>query len=242
MNFVKLYGLNHSGSHYLSWLLNNNFKDMVILHSHTGWNHGAIVDYFDWDSMNWNDPSLSKPKKERQSILLKQEELNSGKSISEYKTEIESLYKNKELPLLILMRNPISWIHSYNIVHEKQHWESTLNSAIDLWNKINKNYIENSWPKKHIIKYENLRDNTKEEMIKISNFLGLELNDDFTNTKKDAVQMSNRISEISKFRNSANYDRCKQDHMLVYGLESDEFDEIVENNFDKEVINFYNNL
>jgi hypothetical protein len=176
-NIVKLYGLGHSGSHYLAWLLHNNFPNMVILHSHTGWNHGKIRTVFHWDSTLWNSDPHFNGNRERHGQLLKSESLNSGRPVTDYEHEIEVLYNKRILPIFVLIRNPHDWLRSYNIKHNPKSvpWKS-LESSCKLWSEINLNYIETEWNKKHIIKYEHLRDDTTNQLDLISDFLNIDRN------------------------------------------------------------------
>lgn len=237
-NIVKLYGLNHSGSHYLAYLLHHNFSNMVILHSHTGWNHGKIVDKFIWDHSLWNTDPHFNGVREKHGELLKRELLNSGNPVTHYKNEIKSLYKNEELPLLILIRNPYDWLTSFNIKHNRGVKWKTLQNTIKLWSETNRNYFTHWWPKKHIIKYENLRDYTEKELDKISNFLGIPRNETFIDTEKDAVSLFNEKPD-RKFEMSGGKKRCILEHERVFGITRKEFDEIFEEFIDKEVLNTY---
>ena len=237
-NIVKLYGLDHSGSHYLAYLLHNNFPNMVVLHSHTGWNHGKIVDKFNWDATEWNTDPHFNGVREKLGELVKREPLNSGKSVTHYKNQIKHLYKNETLPLLILIRNPFDWLYSYNIKHYHGIKWKTLQNTVKLWSEINRDYFTHWWPKKHFIKYENLRDNTQEELNKISNFLGINLLDDFIDTDLDAVSLSNDRPE-RKFEMGGGKERCIKEHQKMFGITPQEFEEIFEENIDKEVLNTY---
>lgn len=241
-NIVKLYGLNHSGSHYLAWLLHNNFQNMVVLHSHTGWNHGKIVTEFDWNAENWNtDPYLNVDKKDHAQLLMA-EELNSGKVITHYKEQIKKLYENQSLPLLVLIRNPYDWLRSYNIKHNPLlvPWKN-LQQSCRLWSDTNQNYMETEWLKKHIIKYENLRDKTETELENISEFLNIQRNNLFRDTVADAVVLS-QIDYQTPYENNGGKERCMMQHEKVFNISEQEFNKIFEENIDPKVLDFYNNL
>lgn len=237
-NIVKLYGLNHSGSHYLSYLLHHNFPNMVVLHSHTGWNHGKIIDKFNWDASIWNTDPHFNGVREKHGEILKRERLNSGKPVTHYKEQIKHLYKNEDLPLLILIRNPYDWLRSYNIKHNHGVKWKTLQNTVKLWSEINRDYFTHPWPKKHFTKYENLRDNTEQELNKISNFLGIPRNQKFVDTEKDAVSLQNYKPAI-KFEIGGGKERCIKEHQKIFGIAPQEFEEIFEENIDKEVLNNY---
>lgn len=239
---VKLYGLNHSGSHYLAWLLHNNFQNMVVLHSHTGWNHGKIVTDFNWDASKWNtDPHFSGDRN-KHGQSLKSEHLNSGRLITDYKDQIQNEYQNKTLPLLILMRNPHDWLRSYNIKHNVKSvpWK-TLEKSCQTWSEINIDYIVSDWPKKHIIKYEKLRDETFKQLDKISEFLDIPRNETFLNTGSDAVTMSNTDYKVG-FDKTSGKEISIEQHQKRFGITPEEYEKIFEENIDPKVLDFYNNL
>lgn len=241
---VKLYGLNHSGSHYLAWLLHNNFNNIGILHSHTGWNHGPIVDEFLWDASKWNTDPYFDGDKKKHGELLKKEGLNSGKTVVDYKKQLEELYSKKELPLLILIRNPYTWLQSYCIKHYEDSSGRDLARAMKLWSDINRNYINAIYPKRHFIKYEKLRDNTKDELQKISNFLNIPLTEEFLDTDKDAITLHRNLGEGGKYIKVSEQDYnmlinqlCKKEG-ISHKVFSDMFNSLI----DKNILDWYNKL
>lgn len=237
-NIIKYYGLPHSGSHYLCWLLHFNFPNMVILRSQTGWDHGKIVDNFTWNHSWWNADPHFNGVREKSGELIKNELLNSGFTVKHYKEQIKELYKNEELPLLILIRNPYDWLRSYNIKHNRNQKWKTLEYSCRLWSHINRDYFTHWWPKKHFIKYENLRDNTEEELDKISYFLGVERNEEFKDTDKDAVKFYTS-PDAPKFQKGGGKERCVREHQQKFNITPDQFDEIFDRYIDKEVLNTY---
>lgn len=241
---VKLYGLNHSGSHYLSWLLNANFKNTVILHSHTGWNHGPIVDEFHWNPSKWNgDPYFYDDKYEHGKVL-EGEALNNGKPVSYYKKDIQELYTTKKLPMLILFRNPYTWLYSYSIKHYRKESGRELERAMTLWSNINKNYFDSTYQNKYFIKYEKLRDDTENQLRLISNFLGIEMNENFIDTDKDAVSLAQTSNDIHSFvkSNESDYTKIINSLCEVEKINLKEFSDMFNSLIDRRILELYNKL
>lgn len=242
---VKLYGLNHSGSHYLAWLLNVNFKDMVILHSHTGWNHGYRIFEFNWDASKWNtdpyfDGDLIKHGQE-----LKREPLNSGEPVTHYEEEIKRLYDEKELPMFILVRNPYTWLYSYCVKHFKEGGGRGLQRAMRLWSDINRDYRDMPWPKECYIKYEKLRDNTEDELKRISEFLDKPLkHDKIIDTDVNAINLHRNINQVSDYKKSDESDYTTIINKICNheGITHQQFSIMFNDIIDKNVLDWYNKL
>lgn len=240
---VKLYGLNHSGSHYLSWLLNHNFNNIVVLHSHTGWNHGEIVTEFNWDASQWNtDPYFNGDYNDHGNALLK-EVLNSGKPVTDYKEQIENLYNSKSLPIFVLVRNPYTWLHSYCVRHFKDSGGRNLERAMKLWSDINRNYKDTDWVNKKIIKYETLRDLTESVINEISQFIGVEQNETFTDTNKNAIHLVHGNTH-DKFRKTSETEYSKFiTQMCVHeGISFEDFSTMFNSLIDVDILDWYNKL
>jgi len=220
---VKLYGLKHSGSHYLDWLLKHNTEEVVVLHNQTGWNHGIIQLKFHWDVTKWNTDPLFEMD-EKYDSHIKSLELTRGYPVTHYKDEIESLYFDRKLPLLILIRNPYSWIHSYCVKHKEEAGGATFEDAAAQWNSINLNYIKEQYFPKLFIKFENLQQNPQEELKRVSNFLGVELNEEFKDSKTDMVSLANEGDEL--YTDTSDFSLKNE----------------VDKWLNKDVLNFYNSL
>jgi hypothetical protein len=54
MKFIKIYGIQRTGTNYIEWLLNNNFSDChVLLEDNVlGWKHGKVKETIDWSDTN----------------------------------------------------------------------------------------------------------------------------------------------------------------------------------------------
>jgi hypothetical protein len=211
-------------------------------HSHTGWNHGKIVTDFNWDSSKWNTDPYFTGDRTKHGQILKSEHLNSGQSIINYKDQIKQEYKQKTLPLLILMRNPHDWLRSYNIKHNQKRvpWK-TLAKSCQTWSEINTDYIDSDWPKKHIIKYEKLRDETLKQIDKISEFLNIPRNETFSDTGSDAVIMSRTDYKVG-FDKTNGEEISIEEHQKRFGIKSEEYEKIFQENIDPKVLDFYHNL
>ena len=232
--FFKLYGLDHSGSHYLSWLLHNNYKDVVILHSHTGWNHGPIVTELNWDSSTWNRDRYIHPNKQIHGRKLQFEKLNSGLSVLDYKSQLTELYKSKELNIVCLIRDPYNWLNSFLITHYISY--KTIHMACKQWNDTTLNYFNNDWKNTYIIKYETLRDFPKD----VINHIGISSNLSeivhFQNTNEDHAKGGIfKKTDITK-------EICIKRISRIFDKSEDEVCHIIDNTISDESLNYYKTL
>jgi len=232
--FFKLYGLDHSGSHYLAWLLNNNYKNVVMLHSHTGWNHGEIVTELTWNSSEWNHDKYEHNDKKEHGKALKRERLNTGESVLIYKNEITELYQTKKLILLCLIRNPYSWLNSFNIKHDKSY--KTLEESLIRCRRVNLNYFNNTWPNKFIIKYETLRDDTKNSIEKIGKAVGLGEISKFKDTNSD-VAKGGEFQRIDVTR-----EKCIENQSKHFNISKEKASELIDKYITEELLSKYNRL
>jgi len=241
---VKLYGLNHSGSHYLSWLLNHNFNNMVVLHSHTGWNHGNIVTEFNWDASKWNSDPYFKDDLNIHGEKLLKEPLNDGTSVSEHKDKIQELYNSKTLPILALVRNPYTWLHSYCVKHFRDGGGRDLARAMKLWSDINRNYKNTDWENKKIIKYETLRDSTESVIKDISIQFGFDKKPDFIDTDKDAILLHRKGIENHKYRKTSETDYSQIINTICAheGISHETFSKMFKSLIDANILDWYNKL
>jgi hypothetical protein len=242
---VKLYGLNHSGSHYLAWLLNENFSNMVVLHSHTGWNHGHRVFEFEWDATKWNTDPYFDGNISEHATVLKSELLNSGKPVTHYQDDIRRLYESKELPMFILVRNPYTWLYSYCVKHYKDGEGRTLQRGMRLWSDINRDYRDMPWPKEHYIKYEKLRDNTEGELERISKFLDKPFkNDTIIDTEQNVIELFHGNNTNQKFKktNETDYTNIINTICKHESISHEQFSMMFNELIQKDVLDWYNKL
>lgn len=199
---VKLYGLKHSGSHYLDWLLKHNTEEVVVLHNQTGWNHGEIQTKFNWNVETWNTDPIFRMDSSYDAHIKNSVLLTRDLPVSEYKKEIQTLYQYNTLPLIILMRSPYSWIYSNSVKHAKASNNATFEDSAIMWNRMNRNYIEETTFPKLFIKFENLQQNPEEELKRVAEFLDVELTTPFINSDRDMIQKEHGVDV--PFINDAN--------------------------------------
>ena len=233
-NIFKLYGLDHSGSHYLSFLMINNFPNVVMLHSQTGWNHGPIVKTLDWNGTNWNLDRHEHPNEKQHIKDLKREPLNSGKTVDFYKKEIEDLYKTRKLPLLCLVKSPWNWLMSFNIKHSKKY--KKIEDSCKKWNDINENYFSNEWENKIMIKYETLRDDTLVTLNRVGSHFNFPKLESFIDTDGDLAK-GGQFKKVDYTK-----EQCISAHVTHFKKDKEEICEIFDKFITKKVLDNYNKL
>lgn len=55
--FLKIYGLERSGTNYLEWVIRQWFVNVRVLVDELGWKHGPIRAAVDWTGDDWSDPA-----------------------------------------------------------------------------------------------------------------------------------------------------------------------------------------
>ena len=104
--FIKIYGLQRSGTNYLEWLLRNNLKDVHVLVDETGWKHGFVPDTIDWGGYDWSDPDMPLPDKHQ---FAERRRHRLGGLMEQLVEAVE----NGELRYCIVSKDPYSWYASY---------------------------------------------------------------------------------------------------------------------------------
>lgn len=220
IEFVKYYGLNHSGSHYLQWLIENNIPNTRVLRSHTGWDHGKIREAYEEDYTLWNTDEYFNGNRDNHNLQLYNE-------VKPYLPRIKELYDTKQLPIICLIRNPFDWLYSYCVKHKNEGDNRKVHLAVNLWNEVNKNYIHSTWENKLILKYENLLSEPQQEFKKVREFLG-DNGTEFKNLEYDAIpHMNNSVKNKFVYKQTG----------LSFSTDNNVVDKI-----DKEVLEYYNKL
>lgn len=143
MKIIKIYGLQRSGTNYLSTLLQKNF-DVEVWMNLGGWKHGFINKNPSKDEIFNNTDYLTKLK---------------------YKDEyIIDLFSNKQVNFLCIVKNPYNWLISYKKFLDLTKKKFELVNSVNLWNDIYLNYINNDIT---IIRYEDLLNNFNKTLLLI---------------------------------------------------------------------------
>tara|TARA_Y100000034_G_scaffold105348_1_gene132612 strand:+ start:503 stop:1216 length:714 start_codon:yes stop_codon:yes gene_type:complete len=138
MKFIKIYGIQRTGTNYTEWLCKNNFKDVNVLRDGNilGWKHGKPIDFesVDWSGSNWDDPKHINDddvQKQVKGYLIE---------VTKIRKDLEDANNQKDLKYVLCFRNPYSWILS-----KGPRWvgyDRDLLGAIQYWSRKAKEYCE----------------------------------------------------------------------------------------------------
>jgi len=110
MKFIKIYGLQRTGTNYMEWICKNNFKDVHVLSESnaTGWKHGSPISVkdIDWTGLNWDDPVKIKKGECKENIAQYLEET------LPLKKKIEEADELNDFKYIFVFRDPWSWFAS----------------------------------------------------------------------------------------------------------------------------------
>lgn len=112
MNFIKLFGLERSGTNYLEWLIRENFLDTKVLVDETGWKHGRIPECVSWDGSDWSDPRWNEDKRRG---FVERRRARLGELMPKLMDTVES----GEMLYCMIRKNPYSWCASYALYRGK---------------------------------------------------------------------------------------------------------------------------
>lgn len=158
MVYIKLYGLQRTGTNYIQWLIENNFDDVKVLVNELGWKHGVPSD-ITWDGIGWSSPvsGTAERKKDEKKLLNK---------ISPIIDDIKEKHEKNRIYYVFCVKHPYSW------------WKSARNGIFyrgmsDLekfehYAKVNSEYINFSKIKPHktfIIRYEDYYETSYEKVL-----------------------------------------------------------------------------
>jgi hypothetical protein len=156
---IKIYGVQRTGTNYLTALIEKNIKVEVFTHDF-GWKHGDVA----WPSQYLVNTE-NKRSVERQEYLRK-------------------LISNKRLIGIVLIKNPYTWIKSIER-YAKKCWphELTIEEYFNFYNQRYKGYLEfwntptTRWGYKHFfpVIYENLLSDLAGEVRRIGKFCGIDV-------------------------------------------------------------------
>ena len=170
MKFIKQYGLERTGTNYLKALIESNVKDVRVLSNLFGLKHEKfkVMDYKSYD--------FKKDKNVKTD--LNQEQVNN----------IRDCFIRDEIFYIVTIKNPYSWVISYNNCSWIKANKGPLNEKkiiryMNRWNEINddwlKNLIVDREKKTFSILYEDLILDPKKVIEKICDKFGMEMNKEF---------------------------------------------------------------
>ena len=141
--YIKIYGLQRTGTNYMEWSLNENLKNVNVLkHGNLlGWKHGdpILVKDIDWSGRNWENTNFPDKSAIREKVQNYQIELSKIGG----KEEIIKASEENRIKYLFCIRDPYSWLAS-----KGPKWAGfenpfkQLEDVIDFWNAKLQNYVD----------------------------------------------------------------------------------------------------
>jgi hypothetical protein len=143
--FFKLFGLQRSGTNYIKWLIESNFKEVNVLQNGLGRKHFPPLEKIDWKGKEWNN--FCSPKYSNQEIK-----------------EIYKAYLNDRLFFILAVKDPFAWFISFlkhiKIEINEENIDKGIKNYINLWNTRNKEFLNinnlKEYKKVKLVKYEEL--------------------------------------------------------------------------------------
>ena len=110
MKFIKIYGIQRTGTNYAEWLCKNNFKDVNVLRDGNilGWKHGPAIPF---DSIDWTGRTWENSKKIDEDDI---QEIVSGylEEASNIRDDLEIANSKNDIKFIFCIRDPYSWLLS----------------------------------------------------------------------------------------------------------------------------------
>jgi len=157
MTFVKVYGIQRSGTNLLERLLERNFKCRNLVHC-LGWKHGPKRDY---------------------AKMLDHYIQRSDKHIVSFNKDVLArIIRQNDVRAIAISKHPYAWIVSASKYVETRTSLQNMDGIkkmVERYNNLYKNWIENGIP---TVQYEKILERPKITIISIGEKLGLERRSD----------------------------------------------------------------
>jgi hypothetical protein len=220
-NYFKIYGQKRTGTNYISTILEKNFLDTKVFMNVGGWKHGKIIEI---------------PNKTE---LVNTVDFHTKKKINV--SETINLFKKNTVKFIVMIKNPYMWINSICNQYKKSVEDSSfIIKQIKIWNTLYTNYKQYIESKKaYLIKYEDLiqdPDSVLEDLIKEFNLKRKFKNSFKLETKK---LKANSDANIGNCMNK-DFDKTKYINPNINKILSKNIIEIINNNIDFKLMDFYN--
>jgi hypothetical protein len=131
--FLKIFGLERSGTNYLQWLLAANFRGARLLVDETGWKHGPVPESIDWSGKDWHDPRW--PPEKALPFVRRRLEALGARGIA----AIDRAFGSRRFLYVFLVKDPYAWYLSYARFRGKA-LRASIPEGIDLWCLRNRHY------------------------------------------------------------------------------------------------------
>jgi hypothetical protein len=226
MNIIKQYGLERTGTNYIKALLDVNCKDTRVLSNMFGLKH----EKFKLPNLNTYNPRIDK------NVITDL----SNKEIE----EIREKFIKEEIFYLVTIKNPYSWVVSYNncnwinVNHGKLN-KNKIIKYIKRWNEVNGDWVES------LIKgksdntfgfiYEDLIYDPKKIVKEIANKFNIELSKNFKNIEKNM----HPGTDVHGSKNISNSQFNKKEYYLNQNYKKEipkDLIELIEENMDNNIL------
>lgn len=156
--FVKVHGLQRTGSNYLVWLLEHNTRDVVVLVNELGWKHGPVLDKL----VRWGRDELRQHWDEYREELVTE--------------DLKKAHREGVLRYVFTVRNPFSWWVGF------AKWTGRKPSPVDeqyfaeKWNDVQRGYVEFFHAQRHrcvLVRHEELVEGAEWSLTRVCRHLAL---------------------------------------------------------------------
>lgn len=154
MRYIKIWGLKRSGTNYLRWWLENNFKDVKVLMDILGWKHGpptrdSLAQWETWYP-EWSPNEMPVTEDKAQ--------------------QLADLRDRGEIIDIMIVKDPIAWIDSMRRFDIKRGKISGLTGLVKDWNERVRQYRDFGGT---VLRYEMLIGHDKTVQKALAGLLGL---------------------------------------------------------------------
>jgi hypothetical protein len=133
----------------------------------------------DWTGtvVEWDDKKNLGSKYNKVLNAIKDEKLSNGLTARSMKDEIEKAFEAQEIIHCFIVKNP------YNFMKSRLKRNKDLATEMKDWNERIKSYFEFDYDSHIILSYEKLNRNPKGVLEDLSDYFGLEMNEEFVDTE-----------------------------------------------------------
>jgi hypothetical protein len=218
-NYVKVFGMQRTGTTFLKALCYANFKNATIFTNEFGWKHGYPFSNERFEK--WPE---------------KYSNFEDGETKYNYYSNIVSEVKRgNRVKFIIIIKNPYSWYYSIRRYRRSQFSMDSLSKEYKIYSDRYKGYEEfyrslaqNIYGEGCIIRYEDLIRNTESVLRHISKELDIEL-------KTSSVIIPNQVDQSRSFN-----EKQKKFYLSTGNFKLTQYlVDMINDNVDWEVLNFF---
>jgi len=191
--YIKQYGAKRTGTNYLRWLLEANFKNVSVLTNILGWKHGLHSRDVDWSGHDWDH---RRPE-------------SSAKLVAMVTPDLKKSYEDGLIRYAILVKNP----YSYYVSNARQ-WPSPKGDseyACDLvttWNVCYADWLKLSESAKYalVVRFEDLIGKKKSCLNAMADAFGLHEIKNLVDTQKSLRALNETTKNQKQFVRKKSFD------------------------------------